>query len=114
MQGGDDWKAVDAEIERIITASVEKPFDSNTIANVREFVSFAREHCPVPEVGKGYWSTICFSWETTPPLEIEVFGNRYEVYQFYDRRTDIREVKHIPGSPFPPELAAALPSRNSN
>lgn len=109
----DNWTAVEAEIARIIEGSAEEPFDQNTIANIGEFVRFAREDCIVPEIAKGYWSTICFSWER-PPLEIEVFGDRFEVYRFYDRRTDIREIRHTPGSPFPQELAADLPRRGPN
>ncbi len=110
----DDWTAVDIEIDRIIIGSVAEPFDSNIIANVRDFVNFARENCPVPQVGRGYWSTICFSWQTTPPLEIEVFGDRFEVYRFYDGHSDIKEVAHARGSPFPPELVIDLPSRSSS
>jgi hypothetical protein len=110
----DSWTAVEAEIDRIIKGSGEKPFDQSTIANIREFVRFAREHCPVPEIAKGYWSTIRLSWTTTPPLEVEVFGDRFEVYRFYDGRTDISEVRHIPGTPFPQDLAADLPGRDSN
>jgi hypothetical protein len=108
------WTAVETEIDRIISQSVDEPFDQSTIANIREFVMFAREHCPVPEIGKGYWSTVCFSWKTTPPLDVEVFGDRFEVYRFYDGRTDIRHVKHSAGGPFPQELVVDLPSRDSN
>jgi hypothetical protein len=109
----DDWAAVEAEIDRIVSRSVEQPFNESTVANVGEFVSFARDNCPVPEVGKGYWSTIRFSWQTTPRLEVEVHGDRFEFYRFYDGRTDIREVKHTPGTPLPQEVAADLPNRNS-
>src|SRR5882724_9949859 len=109
----DDWMTVDIEIDRIVMGSLEKPFSPSAVANVREFVNFVRENCPVPRIAKGYWSTICFGWETTPPLEIEVFGDRFEVYRFYDGRSDIKAVAHTPGSPFPPELAADLPRRNS-
>lgn len=110
MSEMNNWTDVEAEIARIIGDNAEEPFEQSTIANVSEFVTFAREHCPVPEVGKGYWSTIRFSWNT-PPLEVEVFGDRFEVYRFYDRRTDIREVKHAPGSPFPQEVVVDLPRR---
>src|SRR5919109_2135694 len=97
----ENWTAVEAEIDRIISRSTDEPFDQSTVANVREFVRFASEHCPVPKVGKGYWSTICFSWGTTPPLDVEVFGDHFEVYRFYDGRTDTRHVRHTAGSPFP-------------
>ena len=110
----DSWTAVDVEIDRIFTGSVEEPFSPSTIANVHEFVSFARANCPVPQIAKGYWRTICFGWESIPPLEIEVFGDRFEVYRFYEGRSDIEAIAHAPGSPLPPELTAYLPRRNSN
>jgi len=107
----DSWPAVEAEIESIVSKSKE-PFAPNTIENVRDFVSFARENCPVPDVGKGYWSTICFTWEATPSIEVEVFGNRFEVHRFPDDGSiDIRYVDHTPGTPFPPDLAADLPRK---
>lgn len=107
------WTAIEAEIDRIIRESVEEPFDQGTITNIRELVRFARANCPVPEIGKGYWSTIRFTWKT-PPIEIEVYDDRFELYRFHDGRTDIREVRHAPGSPLPPELAANLPRRDPN
>jgi hypothetical protein len=107
----DSWPAIEAEIERIIRVTVEEPFDRDTIANAHELLRFARERCPIPSINKGKWSTICFSWDH-PALEVEVFGNRFEVYRFYDRRTDIKEVRHTPGNTFPQGLAAELPSRD--
>jgi hypothetical protein len=106
-----DWTAVEAEINRIIAESVS-PFASETIANVGDFLKFVRGRCPVPKISKGYWSTISFTWHTTPsgPLEIEIFGDRIEIYRFYDRRTDIRHVAHVPGEPLAPELIAELPA----
>ncbi len=110
----DDWTAIETEIDQIVMKSVKEPFGASTIANVRDFVNFARGNCPMPQIDKGYWSTICFSWETIPPLSIEVFGDRFEVYRFSDGRTDIWHVTHTPGSPFPQELAIELPRLNSN
>ena len=106
-----DWTAVEAEINRIITGSVA-PFASGTVANVGDFLTFVRARCPVPKVGKGYWSTISFTWKTTPSgaLEIEIFDDRFEVYRFYDRRTDIRHVARMPGEPFPTQLIPELPT----
>jgi hypothetical protein len=50
----------------------------------------------------------------TPPLEIEVFADRFEVYRFHDQRTDIKEIRHAPGSPLPRELTSDLPTRDAN
>jgi len=103
------WSAAQAEIDRIIATTTDDPFKPTTVANVRQFVSFARDHCPVPEIGKGYWSTIRFTWDVTPPLEIEVFGDSFEIYRFYDQRTDISEVKCSAGEALPLELTDNLP-----
>jgi hypothetical protein len=108
------WTAFESEIDRIVRECVEEPFDHDTIANVRALARLVRETSPIPHITKGYWSTMCFSWDTTPPIEIEVFGNRFEIYRFYDRRTDISELKHIPGHQLPAELAANLPRRDAN
>jgi hypothetical protein len=105
-----DWKGVEAEIERLIRETVEDPFDRSTIANARQLLSFARDRCPVAVVGKGYWSTFRFSWSTTPPVEIEVFTDRFEFYRFYDGRTDIEEISHIPDEPLPEQLITRLPT----
>ncbi len=107
------WPFVEAEIDRIITDSAEEPFDADIVANAREFVRFAREHCSVPEVGRGYLPTVRFSW-SMPSLEIEVFADRFEIYRFHDRRTDITEVRHAPGNPLPSELTSDLPKRNAD
>jgi hypothetical protein len=105
-----DWKAVEAEVERLISETVEDPFDCSTITNARELLLFARDRCPVAEVGRGYWSTFRFSWDTTPPVEVEVFASRFEFYRFYDGRTDIEEISHFPGEPLPERLIALLPT----
>ena len=105
-----DWNATEAEVDRLIRETVEDPFDRNTIANARQLLAFARDHCPVASIGKGYWSTFSFSWSTTPPIEVEVFADRFEFYRFYDGRTDIEEIGHVPDEPLPDRLKFQLPS----
>jgi len=108
-----DWSDVEAEIKHIIASSRE-PSDSDTIAQVTDLMRFMRSRCPVPEVAKGYWSTIRFIWDNAVPgpLEIEVFSDRLEVYRFFNGRTDIQHLAHVPGVPFSAELAAELPMRS--
>jgi hypothetical protein len=112
MAATNNWRAVEAEIERIISAEKESPFTSETIAQARDFLQAVRDRYPVPAVGKGYWSTIIFSWPTSPrgPLDIEIFADRIERYLCPDRATDIRYVPHVPGEPFPPDLLDELPA----
>ncbi len=102
-----DWLALDAEVKRIIAESKE-PFSQETIAQTEDFLELMRYRCPVPEVAKGYWSTFCIFWGKQ--LQFEVFEDRIEMYRFYEGRTDIRHVYHVPGEPFPLDLVAELPS----
>jgi hypothetical protein len=101
----DGWTAVEVEIARIVAES-GKPFDPATIAHINDFLAHVRGRCPIPEVAKGYWSTICFSWEGI--FDIEIFSDRFEIYRFFDRRIDIRHFAHVAGEPFPPEVMAEL------
>jgi hypothetical protein len=109
----DSWTAIELEIDRIIDGNGDgAPFDKDTVDSVRDFVAFAREKCPVPEVGRGYRSAIRFSWSTRPPIEVEVYGDRFDLYRFHDGRTEIKEVRHTPGTAFPQALVSDLPSRD--
>jgi hypothetical protein len=101
-----DWRAIDAQMERIILAEDKEPFGRDVISQARDFLQVIRDRCAVPAVGKGYWNTIIFDWG---PLQVEVFGDRFELYRFADRRTDIRHVPHRLGEPLPPELISELP-----
>jgi hypothetical protein len=105
-----DWNDVGVEIDRIIAGSV-KPFDADTIANVQDFLAFLRERCVIPVVSKGYWSTILLGWELTAsgPLQIEVFGDRLEVYHF-KLTFDVWNEAHKAGQPFSARFVAELPS----
>jgi hypothetical protein len=107
----DSSQAVEAEMERLISTERQEPFAPVTIAQARDFLRAVRDRCTVPdEVCKGYWSTIIFSWPTAPRgLDIEIFGDRLELYRFDDKRTEIRHFAHTPGEPFPPDLIAELP-----
>jgi hypothetical protein len=106
----DEWDNVQIEVDRIIAES-DASFDPSTVANVSDLLIVCRSAVPVPmSLGKGYWSTVRFSW---PKFEIEVFEDRLEVYHFYDQHTDIWYEQHKPGevfsSRFLAELAALSP-----
>ncbi len=101
-----NWGEVERSIDRAFAGS-PVPFDSATISNVRDLFDVIRARCPIPEAaGKGYWSTICISWEG---LEVEVFGDDYELYQFFDGRTDIEYFYRGVGSEVPAGLIDQLP-----
>lgn len=105
-----DWDSVEAEIGRIMDESQES-FTPETIANVREFLKLVRDRYPIPEVGKGYWNTICVGWGTAPhpALEIDIFGDRFEVYRIADKRTDIWDEPHVGGDTFSQAFLAEIP-----
>jgi len=105
-----DWLAVETERDRLVLETVDEPFERGTIENARQLVVLGRDHCPVPDVGKGYWSTFRFTWGTTPPIEVEVFRDHFEFYCFHDDRPDIVEIAHVAGDALPAELVARLPS----
>jgi len=67
---------------------------------------------PAPRVQAGYWPTFCLTWETdqTTNFQIEVFEDRYEIYRFFDRRTDIWHEPHRPGAALSDQLISELPT----
>ena len=107
----DEWTAFETEIDRIIAENAAT-FTSATISQVRNFVPIIRSRCSVPGVAKGYWGrSLRVFWTTVvPSLEIEIFGDRFEIYRFRDRHTDIRHIEHVPGEPLPAGLIAELPT----
>ena len=103
------WTDVQANIDRIIEDAAE-PFNAETIGNMRDLMGLLRERYPIPEVGKGYWNTICLDWQTTAggPLQIEVFEDRLEVYHF-EPAFDVWYELHQPGQPFSTKFMVTLP-----
>lgn len=100
------WRQLEEKLEAIVTDS-KVTFEPATVANAREFLGLVRDKCPVPEIAKGYWSTICFYWSG---LEFEVFSEHVEIYRYpSDGSIDIEHHAHNPGQPFSPDVIAALP-----
>jgi len=60
-------------------------------------------------LGKGYWATFRISWGA---VEIEVFDDRYELYVFQDRKTEIAHFEKMPGQRVPHELLQRLRAVN--
>ena len=113
------WAAIFGRVDAIVG---ERPaeYDAPTIANVREFLEFAKsQNLPPPDVGPGYWPTFSLTWDApgAENLEIEVFADRLEVYRFHPGRTDIWYEPREFGAPFSPKLLAEMPRsscRNSS
>lgn len=100
------WDAIEAAVAQAISTSPE-PFAPATIANAGDFVRACRLRCPIPEgVAKGYWTTIRIWWKQ---LEVEVFDDRYELYQFIQGNTRIAHFEHAQGAELPQEFIDQLP-----
>jgi hypothetical protein len=102
-----NWSAVEREIEAIVAPSGET-FGAATLANVRDLLVHCKAHSRLPDgVGKGYWSTIILWWSN---FEIEVFGDRFELYRFEGQETKIWYSDHVPGTPLSSSLREDLRS----
>jgi hypothetical protein len=101
---------VEAEIKRLAHAG-ERDFSTETVRNAEEFVAFASTRFVPPSlIQPGYWPTFSVSWNVQPSIEVEIFGASFEFYRFFDGRTDIEEIMHRPGEPFPQRLDTLLSS----
>ena len=102
----DAWDALENEVERIVEDSSE-PFDGDTLIQCRELVEQIRGRVLIPKVGRGYWPTICLSWDE---WQIEIFADRYELYRFSQGRFDLQYFQHSLGDPVPTQLLERLPT----
>jgi hypothetical protein len=100
--------AAEQKIQHIATTS-SKPFEKDTLSQAEELLRCLCDGYVLPDVGRGYWPTFCFSWNTHPPIQIEIFADRFEFYRMHDGRTDIREFFHKLGEPIASELLLELP-----
>ncbi|MGA9669345.1 MAG: hypothetical protein WBQ94_09065 [Terracidiphilus sp.] len=91
------WDNVRIEVENVVARSTDA-FNPDTLANVRDLLTFCRKESPAPaSVEKGYWNTIRFCWLG---FEIEVFEDRLEIYRFHDQHSDIWYEEHRAGDAF--------------
>jgi hypothetical protein len=105
-----NWSAVEKEIEAIVALS-DETFDLATLANVRDLLVHCKAYSRLPSgAGKGYWSTIILWWSN---FEIEIFGDRFELYRFEGQETKIWYSDHVPGTPLSSSLREDLRSYTS-
>jgi hypothetical protein len=103
--GYSGWDSVRLALESVFSSQLER-FDPNTVANVLDVLSACERRTKIPDgVKKGYWTTVVLWWDK---FELEVFGDRVEVYRFHDKGTDIWHEEHIPGESFTPQFLAEL------
>ena len=106
-----DWDRVQSEASAIVG---ERPaeYDAATRQNLTQLIDLLRTtRRPAPELVPGYWPTFRVTWVAPgcENLEIEVFGDRYEVYRFFEGKTDIWDEDHQPGGSFSAAFLAELP-----
>lgn len=107
-----DWERVEAEAAAIIGGRPLQ-YDGATRQNLAELIRLIRATGrPPPLLSPGYWPTFCATWEIegSKTLEIEVFDDRYEIYRFFDGKTDISHEYHKPGEPMSSAFLRELPN----
>lgn len=107
----DEWAGVESAIAEIVAARPQE-YGTTVRQNLADLLRHIREtNRPAPSVSPGYWPTFQLTWPAAeaPNLEMEVFEDRFEVYRFFDGRTDIWYEPHAPGDQLSPAFEAELP-----
>ncbi len=101
------WIEFEAALNKIIAESAAIP--NEIVAGARTLIEYSFGRYRVPTwVSEGYWPTIRLGWALERnPIEVEIFKNRYEVYQYFCRETKIRCVPFGRGE-FPDSLKLIL------
>jgi hypothetical protein len=97
------WESVRLAVDLVLSAQLER-FEPSTAANVRDVLSVCERLTKTPDgVKRGCWPTLVLWWGK---FELEVFGDRVEVYRLHDKDTDIWYEEHTPGESFTPRFLA--------
>jgi hypothetical protein len=99
-----EWDAVITRLQQVVD---ERPneYASDTVANAKDVLRFAMERgWPAPEIGGGYWPTVCIWWKDSGVPDLEVFASSVEVYGLHKQPFDVWDYDHTPGQPFSPEF----------
>jgi len=107
-----EWDRAEAEASAVIEIRPDQ-YGSSIRENLDRLISFLKvTNRPAPSISGGYWATFSLTWrvEEARNLEIEVFEDRYEIYRFFEGRTDIWDEPRRPGQDFSLKFIAELPS----
>ena len=107
----DEWTALAQKIALIVGERPQE-YEPAIRQNLDELLLVIRStNRPAPAVSSGYWATFCLTWEIEEArnLQIEVFDDRYEIYRFFDGKTDIWSELHVPGEPLSAAFTSELP-----
>jgi hypothetical protein len=103
--GYSGWDSVRLAVDSVFSTQLDR-FEPNTVANVVDVLSACERLTKIPDgVKKGYLTTVVLWWDKS---ELEVFGDRVEVYRFHEKDTDIWYEEHTPGESFTPRFLAEL------
>jgi hypothetical protein len=102
------WETVKDEIASVVANPSRdgKAFSPETVAQAEDLASKLSKDWPKPNVGRGYWPTITFSWGKM--LEIEIFADHLEVYHFKYDPMKINYFYRSPGEMLSVDLVTAL------
>lgn len=107
----DDWAETNHAVAEVI-AERSGEYAPTVVQNLEDLLRCLRStNRPAPAVSAGYWPTFRLTWAVAEArnLEIEVFEDRYEIYRFFDGKTDIRYEPHMPGDELSVAFEAELP-----
>ncbi len=107
-----DWSGVKRTVAEVVAARPDE-YAASVVRNLDDLLAYIqRSNRPAPSILPGYWPTFLVEWEAEEAknLQIEVFDDRYEVYRFFNGRTDIWYEPHAHGDTFSDRFIAELPS----
>lgn len=109
------WAEVRQTVEDVIAERPEG-FDAEVRAAMADVLALMETLDRArPYIGPGYWPTFVLNWDEPgfENLQLEVFGDRIEVYRFHDQRFDVWDETHAPGEGFSEAFIRELPSASA-
>jgi len=107
----DDWAETGQAVAEVIAERPDE-YGPTVVQNLNDLLRHIQStNRPAPAVSPGYWPTFCLTWEVEEAsnLQIEVFEDRYEIYRFFDGKTDVWYEPHMPGDKLSEAFEAELP-----
>lgn len=99
------WTAFRGEIEARMMEG-PRSLSADTAENLRDLISYLEDRAVPPRLSRGSHDSMGLRWDDHDrrPLEIVVFGDRFDVYEYNGGTKRIRLIEHDVGYPLPDEL----------